>query len=217
MTAKDGKSAPVFRSRSERVAAGRALRKRIARNDHAAWKARRTRRDPILLLEESNDGRLRELVPIRYGRMLKSPFTFLRGAAAVMAYDLAATPNTRINVQACGDCHLLNFGLFATPERHLVFDVNDFDETLPAPWEWDLKRLVVSFVLAARDNNLSDARAGDAVMSCVRGYREHLSECTRMNPLQVWYQRLDVDTFIASAPDAEAKRIRQQIAREARE
>ena len=217
MTAKDGNSAPVFRSRPERVAAGRALRKRIPRNDHAAWKPRRTRRDPILLLEESNHGRLRQLVPIRYGRMLKSPFTFLRGAAALMAYDLAATPNTRINVQACGDCHLLNFGLFAMPERHLVFDVNDFDETLPAPWEWDLKRLVVSFVLAARDNKLSDAKARDAVMSCVRGYREHLSECARMNPLQVWYQRLDVDTFIASAPNIEAKRIRQQIAREARE
>jgi uncharacterized protein (DUF2252 family) len=210
-------SAPAFRSRAERAAAGKALRGNVPRKDHATWKPRRTRHDPIDVLEESNRGRLRELVPIRYGRMLKSPFTFLRGAAALMAYDLAETPTTRIKVQACGDCHLLNFGLFATPERHLVFDVNDFDETLPAPWEWDLKRLTASFVIAARDHELSDARARDAVMRCVQNYREHLSECSKMNPLQVWYQRLDAETLIANVPDAEAKRFRERIAKEARE
>ena len=133
-----------------------------------------------------------ELVPIRYGRMLRSPFTFLRGSAALMAYDLAATPTTGLRVQACGDCHLLNFGLFATPERNLVFDLNDFDETLPAPWEWDLKRLAVSFAIAGRDNQLSDADAREAVLECVRAYREHLREYSRMSPLEVWYTRLDI-------------------------
>jgi len=216
-TRKAQQNSPVFRSRAERLAAGKALRDRVPRKNHSGWKPQRKRRDPIDVLEESNHGRLRELVPIRYGRMLKSPFTFLRGSAALMAYDLAATPKTGMQVQACGDCHLLNFGLFATPERHLVFDLNDFDETLPAPWEWDLKRLAVSFVIAARDIRLSDAKARDAVMSCVRSYREHLSECSKLNPLQVWYERLDAETLIAQAPDAEAKRFRQRIAKQARE
>jgi uncharacterized protein (DUF2252 family) len=210
-------SAPAFRSRAERLAAGKALRDRVPRKDHAVWKAQRKRRDPVDVLEESNHGRLRELVPIRYGRMLKSPFTFLRGSAALMAYDLAQTSKTGVNVQGCGDCHLLNFGLFATPERHLVFDLNDFDETLPAPWEWDLKRLAVSFVIAARDDKLSDAQARNAVMRCVGSYREHIAECSKLNPLQVWYQRLDVETLIADAPDTEAKRFRQSIAKQARE
>ena len=200
-----------------RAAAGKAIRTKVPRSSHGKWVAPTRRRDPVGLLIESSKGRLPELVPIRYGRMLKSPFTFLRGSAALMAYDLANTPNTSLDVQACGDCHLLNFGLFATPERHLVFDLNDFDETLPAPWEWDVKRLAASFVVAARDNKLSDAQARDAVMQCLRGYREHLTECSKMNPLQVWYQRLDVETLIADAPDVEAKRFRQRIAREARE
>jgi uncharacterized protein (DUF2252 family) len=113
---------------------------------HGAWSPPKDRRDVINILEASNEGRLPELIPIRYGRMLRSPFTFFRGSAALMTYDLAGLPNTGIEVQACGDCHLLNFGLFATPERNLVFDLNDFDETHPAPWEWDLKRLVASFV-----------------------------------------------------------------------
>src|SRR4029453_11115133 len=125
----------------------KALRNSLPRERHATWKAGR-RREPVAVLQASNRDRLPELVPIRYGRMLRSPFTFLRGSAPLMAYDLATTPTTGIRVQACGDCHLLNFGLFATPERHLVFDVNDFDETHAAPWEWDLKRLVVSFAIA---------------------------------------------------------------------
>ena len=146
----------VLRSRAERLAAGQALRESVPRGSHADWKPSAQRRDPIEILEESNQDRLPELVPIRYGRMLRSPFTFLRGSAALMAYDLATTPSTGLRVQACGDCHLLNFGLFATPERNLVFDLNDFDATLPAPWEWDLKRLAVSFAVAGRDNELSD-------------------------------------------------------------
>jgi uncharacterized protein (DUF2252 family) len=176
----------------------------------------RGRGDPIDVLQASDKGRLRDLVPIRYGRMLTSPFTFLRGSAALMAHDLTTTPTTGIDVQACGDCHLLNFGLFATPERRLVFDLNDFDETLPAPWEWDLKRLVVSFVVAARDNRLSDARAKDAAALCARAYREHLRECSKMSPLEAWYQRVEMEALIAMAPDIEGKRTRQDLAQQAR-
>jgi uncharacterized protein (DUF2252 family) len=211
-----GEDAPVFRSREERLAAGKALRDSVPRTSHSDWAPAAKHRDPIAILEESNQGRLPELVPIRYGRMLRSPFTFLRGSAALMAYDLATTPTTGIRVQACGDCHLLNFGLYATPERNLVFDLNDFDETLPAPWEWDLKRLAVSFAVAARDNRLSDARAREAVQECVCSYREHLREYSRMSPLEVWYARLDMDTIIAMAPDEKAKKNRQQIAEKAR-
>ncbi len=134
-----------------------------------------------------------------------------------MAHDLAALPTTGIRVQACGDCHLLNFGAFATPERNLVFDLNDFDETLPAPWEWDLKRLVVSFVIAGRDNRLPDDAGHRAVLECVRTYREHLRECSRLRPLEVWYKRLDAETLIKAAPGAKEKKFRQQIAKRARE
>jgi uncharacterized protein (DUF2252 family) len=206
-----------FHARSERLATGKALRERVPRESHADWKAPRNGRDPVAILEASNGGRLKDLVPIRYGRMVRSPFTFLRGSAALMAHDLATTPATGIKVQACGDCHLLNFGAFATPERNLVFDLNDFDETLPAPWEWDLKRLVTSFVIAGRDNRLSDDEGLDAVLACVRAYREHLRECSRMRPLEVWYQRLDAETLIKAAPDAKGRKFRQQIADRARE
>ena len=145
-----------FPSREERLAAGRALRETLPRERHAVWKKPPKERDPIAILEASNRDRLPELIPIRYGRMLRSPFTFLRGSAGLMAHDLATIPSTGLRVQACGDCHLSNFGLFATPERNLVFDINDFDETLPAPWEWDVKRLAASFAVAARDNGHSD-------------------------------------------------------------
>jgi uncharacterized protein (DUF2252 family) len=206
-----------FHVRSERLAAGKALRERVPRESHGNWRPPRQGRDPVEILEQSNRGRLPELVPIRYGRMVRTPFTFLRGSAGLMAYDLATLPSTGIKVQACGDCHLLNFGAFATPERNLVFDLNDFDETLPAPWEWDLKRLVVSFQVAARDNRLSDAAGQRAVLACVRAYREHLRECSRLRPLDVWYQRLDAETVINAAPDAEGRKFRQQIADRARE
>jgi uncharacterized protein (DUF2252 family) len=213
---RQGAHVPVFRASAERLAAGHLLRNRVPRHSHADWKPP-TNRDPIDILDASNQGRLPELVPIRYGRMLRSPFTFLRGSASLMAYDLATTPTTGITVQACGDCHLLNFGLFATPERHLVFDVNDFDETHAAPWEWDLKRLVVSFAIAARDNQLSDKEAQAAVMACVRAYREHLHQCSQMSPLDVWYERMDAETLIDAAPDAKARRVREQIAAKARQ
>jgi uncharacterized protein (DUF2252 family) len=206
-----------FHARAERLAVGKTLRESVPRESHAALTLPRTRRDPIAILEASNRGRLKELVPIRYGRMVRNPFTFLRGSAALMACDLAAMPATGIRVQACGDCHLLNFGAFATPERNLVFDLNDFDETLPAPWEWDLKRLVVSFVIAGRDNRLSDAASHRAVLACVHAYRKHLRECSRLRPLDVWYQRLDAETLIKAAPDAKTRKFRRQLAKRARE
>ena len=207
---------PEFHPRAERIEAGRALRDHVSRKSHASWKLAGRRRNPIDILEKSSKGRLPELVPIRYGRMLRSPFTFLRGSAALMAYDVATTPVTGLRVQACGDCHLMNFGLFATPERNLVFDLNDFDETLHAPWEWDVKRLAVSFAVAARNNKLSDKDARDAAVQCVGAYREHLREYSRMSPLEVWYARMDMDTIIAMSPDAKAKHFRKQIAEKAR-
>jgi len=208
---------PESRSREECLAAGKALRETLPRSSHAGWKAPAERRDSIDVLEESNRDRLPELVPIRYGRMLRSPFTFLRGSAGLMAYDLATTPTTGLRVQACGDCHLLNFGLFATPERNLVFDLNDFDETLPAPWEWDLKRLAVSFAVAVRDNKLSDDDARETVLECARAYRERLREYSRLSPLEVWYARLDAETIIAMAPDEKAKKYRKSLAEKARQ
>jgi uncharacterized protein (DUF2252 family) len=216
-TKKANQSLPALRSREERISAGRALRERVPRRSHAAWQLAAKGRDPIAILEASAQGRLPELVPLRYGRMLRSPFTFLRGAAAVMASDLSATPSTGLRVQACGDCHLLNFGLFATPERNLVFDLNDFDETLPAPWEWDLKRLAVSFAVAGRDSRLADADSRKAAQECVRAYRVHLREYSRMSPLEVWYTRLDAATLVALAPDEKSKKMRQQIADKARQ
>ncbi|KEF41919.1 MAG: hypothetical protein ER33_08635 [Cyanobium sp. CACIAM 14] len=206
-----------FRSRAERMACGKALRNTVPRRSHDTWQPPADRPDPITVLEASNHDRLPELVPIRYGRMLRSPFTFLRGSAALMASDLASTPSIGIEVQACGDCHLLNFGLFATPERNLVFDINDFDETLPAPWEWDLKRLAVSFVVACRDSRLSDDDAQTAAGACVEAYREHLRDYSKMSPLDVWYSRLDIQQIIDLAPDAEARELREDFAAKARQ
>ena len=204
-----------FRSRAERIAAGKALRERVTRKSHAVWAPPRKRRDPIDVLEASNRDRLQHLVPIRYGRMLRSPFTFLRGSAGLMASDLATMPDIGRRVQACGDCHLLNFGLFATPERNLIFDINDFDETLPAPWEWDLKRLAVSFAVAARDNGHSDDDARDAALTCVGAYREHLRADSKVGPLDVWYEHLDAQALIEMAPDAETKKRREEYAAQA--
>jgi uncharacterized protein (DUF2252 family) len=207
---------PELVSREACLLAGRALRERVPHESHAAWKPTAKGRDPIKLLELSSRGRVPELVPIRYGRMLRSPFTFLRGSAGVMAADLATLPTTKVRVQACGDCHLLNFGMFATPERNLVFDINDFDETLPAPWEWDLKRLAASIAVAARDNGHSDAKARNAAVACAESYREHLREYSKMSPLEVWYERLDEQKLETFAPDAEARERRKQFIAQAR-
>lgn len=201
-------------SPTDRLSAGKALRNTVPRSAHAGWKAGGDRPDPIALLEESNQGRLPNLVPIRYGRMVKSPFTFLRGSAVVMASDLATTPVIGLRVQACGDCHLLNFGGFATPERNLVFDVNDFDETLPAPWEWDVKRLAASFVVAGRSVKMSDKNGQEAAQSAVQSYREHMGKYARMSPLEVWYSRIDAKVVREFAEGAgHLTRVEQQVAK----
>jgi uncharacterized protein (DUF2252 family) len=171
--------------------AGKALRAKAPRSSHAAFTAPRTGRDVVAMLEVSNRNRVPSLVPIRYGRMLHSPFAFLRGAASIMAYDLARTQVSGIRVQACGDAHLMNFGGFATPERHLVFDVNDFDETLPAPWEWDLKRLAASITLAGRHLGFSNRRNAEATMAAVAGYRVQMALYSQMHALELWYQHID--------------------------
>src|SRR5215471_1847488 len=146
---------------AQRFAAGKELREKVPRSAHAQWHAARNRPDLIQLLEKSDRGRSAALLPIRYARMRESPFAFLRGAAAVMAFDLVSTPVTGIRVQACGDCHVANFGGFGTPERQLIFDINDFDETLPAPWEWDIKRLAVSVAVAMRDARMGEGRCSE--------------------------------------------------------
>lgn len=207
----------VFKSRDQRLTEGKSLRDQVPRSRHALWPRSPSRRDPIEILEESNRDRIAELVPIRYGRMLRSPFAFLRGSAGLMAHDLSTTPSTGIKVQACGDCHLLNFGLFATPERNLIFDINDFDETLPAPWEWDIKRLAASFAVAARDGQLDDDDARAIAVECARAYREHLREYSKMKPLEVWYDRLDGQTLIDMAPDEKLRKRREQLVEKARQ
>jgi uncharacterized protein (DUF2252 family) len=201
-------------SAADLTAAGNKLRDRVPRKSQGLWKRPSGRADPLDILRATDAGRVAQLVPIRYGRMLHTPFTFYRGAAAVMAADLAKTPATGVRVQACGDCHLLNFGGFATPERNILLDINDFDETLPAPWEWDVKRLVASFVLAARSNGLSDSAGSDAAIACARSYRERMREYAQMNPLQVWYARIDAEDFLSLASKAGIKtRVRQRLAK----
>lgn len=205
---------PSRPSRAELIARGQELRIKVPRDLHAVWKPPKDRVNPLVLIKESDKGRLQELLPIRHGRMLKSPFTFYRGAALNMAADLAKTPATGAYVQACGDAHLLNFGVYATPERHLVFDVNDLDETLPAPWEWDLKRLAASFVLACRNNGLTEDDSRDAALACARSYREHMATFSQMRALDVWYASLGVEELLPQIKHAESrKRFRKRLAR----
>ena len=201
---------------AERLKAGRALRKKVPRKDHASWTAPANRSDPIKLLIESDTGRIPSLLPIRYGRMRQSPFAFLRGAAALMAFDLAQTPTTRLRVQACGDCHIMNFGAFATPERNLIFDINDFDETLPAPWELDLKRLIVSIEVAGRAAGTKSRHREHAVRAAVRSYREHLGEFATMPSLDVWYQQIDFQQLLDKVPGPENRRRDQRTVEKAR-
>ena len=188
-------------SRKDLYAAGKALRDKCPRTSHAAWEVPDTRRDPVELVLEAEKGRMPELLPLRHGRMVRSAFTFYRGSALAMAADLASTPTTGVRVQCCGDAHLCNFGCFATPERKVVFAVNDLDETLPAPWEWDIKRLTASFAVACRDNGLSDSVAKDVVLTCVRTYRESMAEFSQLKTLEVWYQALDADKLVANIKD----------------
>jgi uncharacterized protein (DUF2252 family) len=181
------KGASTYQQRRE---LGRAARQKAPRGSHAAWEPSPDRSDPVDLLEAQAKDRQPDLIRMRYARMLPSPFTFMRGAAIVMAYDLAGTPHTGIQAQLCGDCHLLNFGTYASPERALLFDVNDFDETLPGPWEWDLKRLAASMVVAGRQNGFADPDCREAAHAAAASYREHMAEFSEMGELEVWYSRV---------------------------
>ena len=191
------------RTWAERYASGKALRARCPRESHAGWKAPAKRRDAVELVLAAEKGRLPELLPLRHGRMVRSAFTFYRGAALTMAADLASTPSSGVRVQCCGDAHLCNFGGFATPERKVIFSINDLDETLPAPWEWDVKRLAASFVVASRDNGLKGATAREVALTCVRTYRESMAEFSRMKTLELWYQALGADELVARIKNRE--------------
>ena len=198
-------------------ARGRERRRLASRSSHAQWAAPQDRPDPVAILEEQAKTRVPDLIPIRYGRMIASPFAYFRGAAAPMAWDLAHTPATDIRVQACGDAHLLNFGMYAAPDRRLVFDVNDFDETLPAPFEWDVKRLAASLAVAARENGFSDGDARTAARLTVRSYRTEMMNYAAMRFLKVWYSRIDIDEvsrlFDALQPKTAVRRRHRDIAK----
>ncbi|MFJ4979376.1 DUF2252 domain-containing protein [Streptomyces coeruleorubidus] len=178
---------------AERAAYGRNARRRASRSCHGWYETAQRRPDPVEVIEHQSADRVQELVPIRYGRMLESPFRFYRGAAAIMAADLAPLPSTGLQVQLCGDAHPLNFRLLASPERRLVFDINDFDETLPGPFEWDVKRLAAGFVTAGRANGFSRKEQNSTVRACVRAYRERMREFAGMRTLDIWYAQDDAD------------------------
>ncbi len=184
-------------SAEERAARGKEARREVPRSSHSVFLPAADRADPLDLLERQSRARVSELVPIRYGRMTASPFTFYRGAALIMAADLARTPRSGFDVQACGDAHLSNFGLFASPERRLVFDINDFDETLPGPWEWDVKRLAVSVLIAARSNGFTVAEQEKIVLSTVAEYRRWMRRFAAMRNMDVWYSRFEVEPLLA--------------------
>jgi hypothetical protein len=188
----DSKSAS---SRIERRRQGKALRERCPRTAQAEWNARSKSLDIIKLLEESDADRIAGLIPVKYQRMSASPFTFFRGTAIIQARDLANARVSGISVQACGDCHLANFGGFASPERTLVFDINDFDETFPGPWEWDVKRLGASLILAARDRSFSKTNADEAVRAAAASYRERMAEFAEMKVLDTWYAQVTIDAI----------------------
>jgi uncharacterized protein (DUF2252 family) len=189
----------------ERAALGKAARAKVPRTLHAALEIS-SERDPVAYLQEQDASRVPELVPIKYGRMLVSAFTFYRGAANIMAHDLEASPRSGLNVQLCGDAHLSNFGGFASPDRALIFDLNDFDETHPGPFEWDVKRLAASFEIAGRDRGFTDAERRDAVLAVGRAYRESMREFALMSNLGVWYARLTAEEIAARLRAAKAKR-----------
>ncbi|MEU6196849.1 DUF2252 domain-containing protein [Streptomyces sp. NPDC047061] len=191
---------------ADRAARGRAARKRALRSAHAFWLPPVDRPDPVAVLERQGRDRLPELLPIRYGRMAASPFAFLRGAAAVMAADLSAQPHTGLTVQLCGDAHLLNFGLYASPERSLLFDLNDFDETFPGPFEWDVKRLAASVAVAARENGHGDPEARAAARAAVAAYRTAMRRLAGLGELAVWYERVDTEGLLALAGSARRRR-----------
>ena len=195
-------TAVVHPSVDERGARGRAAREQVPRSVHTGWAPSPDRPDPVALLEEQNTTREPDLVPVRHGRMLVSPFTFYRGAAKIMATDLEGTPTAGLDVQLCGDAHLSNFGAFASPERTLLFDLNDFDETLPGPFEYDVKRMAASFTIAARNNGFdrSDARA--ATCASIAAYRTQMAEFAEMRTMDVWYAHLSEQELMSGIKDA---------------
>lgn len=200
-------------SAEARARQGKNLRNKAPRSAQAQWHAPKNRRDPVEILSASNAGRIEHLVPIRFGRMSQSPFAFYRGAAAIMASDLAKTPTSGLYVQACGDAHLMNFGGFATPERNIVFDINDLDETLPAPFEWDVKRLAASVVIAAKHIELPSSHASSIVNDLVREYREKMSDYAGIRALDVWYDKIDLQNYTHRSTDPEVlKRTRKRVA-----
>ena len=201
------KSAPHL-SPAERAAKGKAARDRAPRADHARWEPTPDRPDPVTLLVEQATSRVPELVPIRYGRMVVSPFTFYRGAALIMAADLATTPRSGLNTQICGDAHLSNFGVFASPERRAMFDINDFDESLPGPWEWDVKRLAASFEIAGRQRGFSRKVRRGIVAAGVAEYRTRMQQMAEMPNLDVWYAHIDVDTLLKRLKGTASKKQR---------
>jgi len=196
-TRKKAQEAEQHLTRAERVARGKAARAEVPRSSHGVFEPEPNRPDPIELLERQAQSRVPELIPIRYGRMLTSLFAFYRGAALIMASDLAATPRSGLTVQCCGDAHLSNFGVFASPERRLVFDINDFDETLPGPWEWDVKRLAASMLIAAQYNSFPVKHQEQVVLDTVEEYRAAMARFAAMKNLEVWYAHLDTETIVA--------------------
>ena len=203
-------------TRDERLAAGRGLRKKVPRSSHAEWAPGSARPSVVEMLQASAVGRVPELVPFRHGRMSESPFAFLRGSAAVMARDLAGTPVTRVRVQACGDAHIANFGQFATPERNITFDINDFDETLPGPWEWDLKRLAASIEVVARGNGFPEDLRTYAITRVVCDYRERMAEYASLRTLDVWYSRIALDDMMGHFPRRYRHLVTRDIAKSKR-
>ncbi|MGE5335124.1 MAG: DUF2252 domain-containing protein [Nitrososphaerota archaeon] len=207
-----GQTATGSVSIDERQARGRALRARVPRSSHAFWTEAPDRSDPVALLEKQEAARLQDLVPIRHARMRVSPFAFFRGSAVVMAEDLSRTPTTGIQAQLCGDAHVANFGLYASPERNLLFDVNDFDETFRGPWEWDIKRLAASAFIAGRSNGFSQSDCRDATLAAVRSYRLRMAGFAEMGHLEVWYSRVAADDLLDMIQDKRLrKRVQQQL------
>ena len=209
---------PVRLGPEDRIARGKAARLDVSRSSHGKWEPEGNRLDPILLLEEQARNRVPELVPIRYGRMLVSPFSFFRGAALVMASDLAATPRSRLTVQLCGDAHLSNFGVFASPERQLIFDINDFDETLPGPWEWDVKRLAASFEVAGRELGFAPADRRLVIMAGMREYRQWMRQAAGIGTLDTWYAHMKAAEILDWVhTEVQEERLGKKEAREARD
>ncbi len=199
-----------------RFEAGRVLRAAVPRSAHGDWQPAADRRHPVDILEEQGASREPDLLPIRYGRMSASPFAFFRGGAAVMAADLATTPVTGLQVQACGDAHVSNFGQFATPERNLIFDINDFDETLPGPWEWDVKRLCASLAVVARGHGFSPSKCDRVVTTASRTYRQILAESAAKPALAIWYDRIHIDQVISHFPRRYRPLVERDVAKSRR-